>query len=127
MSANQLEVDRIERFKLDLSNANWNNITMENPNDSFNLFHANVLQIHENNFPLVKTKPNKKLKSWMTDGVTNSIRYKNKLYQKYLNCPTNNNFVKYKNFCNKLNTIIRITKANFYKDKFENEKNNART
>ena len=58
----------------------------------------------------------------MTDGVTNSIRYKNKLYKKYLNCPTNNTFVKYKNFRNKLNTIITTTKANFYKDKFEKER-----
>ena len=118
--------ENIQSFKLDLEHANWNFTSMDDPNEAFDNFQSKFLKLYENSFPLQKAKSRKKLKSWMTDGVINSIKHKNKLYKKYLNNPTPNNFCAYKLFRNKLNTIIKVSKAKFYNDKFEKAKNNAK-
>ena len=52
--------------------------------------------------------------SWLTKGILNSIKHKNKLYKSYISNPCQINKDKYSNYRNKLTHIIRKSKSNHY-------------
>ena len=118
--------ERIQRFNFNLNNVNWGVSTMNDTNRAYTCFQLRFLEMYENPFPLQKNRCRKKLKSWMTEGIINSIKHKNRLYKTYIKNPTSKNLCAYKLFRNKLNTIIKVSKANFYKNKFEKAKNSAK-
>ena len=83
--------------------------------------------MYDKHFPFeVPKKKKRKLKSWMTDGLLQSVKYKHKLYAKYLHNPSVENETKYKKFRNFLNSLTRQIKIDFYKDKFQQCKHNIK-
>lgn len=60
-------------------------------------------------------------KSWCSSGILNSCRTKNKLYRKYVNNRTDENKTIYTRFKNRLTTVIRIAKFNYYQREFNNQ------
>ena len=119
--------ERVDRFKMDLSNVSWNAVlNIDEPNLALNTFHSHFLDLYDKHFPVKKSISRRKLKTWMTNGVINSIKYKNKLYKKFISNPTTSNSSKYKKFRNKLNSTIKLTKANYYRDKFNSAKTNIK-
>jgi hypothetical protein len=117
------------KFHNILSRFNWNLITENNDcQEAFSFFHANFSKIFNLSFPIKEVKSNsyKTRKSWLSQGIKNSIKMKNKLFIKYKRNPTDQNHMNYKIFRNKLNSIIRQTERKHYNDLLSQNKCNLR-
>jgi hypothetical protein len=82
----------IQSFTNTIKNVSWDNVLSKNNTaESYNEF-FNLLSIaYEKNFPLrkvVKINIDKTRSPWMTKCIAKSVKQKNKLYKKYLQCPT---------------------------------------
>lgn len=98
-------------------------------NLAFNTFIQTFLHIYNATFPItVLNKHKRKKKDWITRGIINSIKTKNKLldYKSYLKTPTSTNRKTYNNFRNKLNHVVRIAKRMYYTDIFNKSKHNMK-
>ena len=62
---------------------------------------------------------------WITKGILKSIKHRNRLYKRSLQNPSDNNISKYKQYRNKLTSIIRFSKKMHYIKQFELHKNNS--
>lgn len=120
----------IEKLKESLSKVNWQS-TLDNndANDDYNKFTKTFTDIYDECIPLKKcTRNNRKepRSPWITKCLLNSIRKKNKLYKEYLSCPNENRMQKFKTYRNKLHSLIRKAKRQYFFNKFEHSKNNMR-
>ena len=108
----------------------WNHVLEENDaNIAFDKFHDTFKKTYDDCFPFVKIRNNRRKKNnapWITPGILNSIRSKEKLYRRYLKAPTPDNRLNYRKYRNKLNHIIRIGKKHFYIKKFSDCKNDCK-
>src|SRR5215813_7168620 len=102
---------------------------ISNPNTAYDLFSNKII---EANLGACTThKRNSKYKypkhPWITTGILQSIKQKDKMYKELKNKPTNlylNN--KYKLYRNRLPNIIRTAKRNYYESEFQLHYNNAK-
>ena len=96
---------------------------IEDTNKKFNILNENIINIFNQHAP-VKTLSNKEaknlLKPWISKGILNSIKIKNKFYSKYLKCLDPLCYTKYKTYRDKINHLIRISKYTYYKNCFKN-------
>ena len=65
-------------------------------------------------------------KPYITSGIKVSIKYKNKLYKKYLNNPNDVTEAAWKHFRNKTNIIIRKAQKSYYKKIINSHNNSSR-
>ena len=65
-------------------------------------------------------------KPWITQGLLKSIKTKSKLYNTLLRNPSSLNHVQYKQYRNKINHLLKISKCNYYDCKIESTKNNLK-
>ena len=66
-------------------------------------------------------------KPWITTGLKNSIKVKNKLYRKYLITKSTYYHCKFKNYRNRLNHLLKISKRSYYNNYFlQNTKDSKR-
>ena len=63
---------------------------------------------------------------WITYSLLKCIRRKNKLYKKYLNKPTETNATTFKMYRNKLNSLLKLAKQNYFSSKLDKERYNTR-
>ena len=114
----------------DLSQESWHEIyAFNDPNESYSFFHQKLKLFYDKAFPLklLTIKENKqKTKPWLTQGLLKSLKTKDKMYKKSIKTPSTENKFKFKQYRNKLNHLLRITKKIYYKSKFEAIKNNTR-
>ena len=84
---------------------------------AFSLFHSTLLKHFHINFPkqTVKIQYNNR-KPWLTQGLKDSIKMKNKLYRKYLKVKSAANAMNYKNYRNKLHHLIKIAEKRHYSE-----------
>ena len=76
-------------------------------------------------FPLKQLSRKKsKNKNWITKGILVSISFKNKLYTKYLNKPTDAKKLAFTKFRNKLNHTIQVAKEMYYTELLTLKKDN---
>lgn len=74
-----------------------------------------------------KINNSKKLKPWITQGLINSIKERDKLKRLLLNNPNNHDIQgRYKIFRNTVTKLIKKTKIDYYKQKFTEAKNNVK-
>ena len=55
---------------------------------------------------------------WMTQGISNSVEIKNRLYKKFLKNRNERNYNIYKKYKNKLNHLIKIEKKDYFENQF---------
>ena len=119
----QITPENIALMIEDLSQESWHKIdTFNDPNESYSFFHQKLKHFYDKAFPLKLStiKENKmKTKPWLTKGLLKSLKTKDKLYKKSIKTPTAENKFKFKQYRNKLNHLLRITKKRYYKTKFE--------
>ena len=62
------------------------------------------------------TRKEKKLKEkpWLTKGLLKSIKHKNKMYKKFLDCSNCSLYTQYKKYRNTLNRALECAKRNYY-------------
>ena len=63
---------------------------------------------------------------WLTQGLKNAIKHKNKLYKISMKYDTSFNKITYTQYKNKLITILRKTEKEYYKCLLETNKNNLK-
>ena len=84
-------------------------------------------QIYEESFPLTRVKIRCRNRlPWLSDGLKASIKHKNKLYLIYLKHQTLYNISKYKQYKNKLVSLLKIEEKQFYQSQIVQNKNNLR-
>ena len=76
-------------------------------------------------FPLKRIEMNYRNKrTWLTNGLKNSIKQKNKLYVKSIKSPTVHNINQYKAYKRMLNTVLKKNEQDYYDSQFNCNKNN---
>ena len=84
-------------------------------------------KIYEESFPLTRVKIRYRNRlPWLSDGLKASIKHKNKLYLISLKHPTLYNISKYKQYKNKLISLLKIEEKHFYQSQIVQNKNNLR-
>ena len=92
-------------------------------NKRFDFFHNNLTNMFYESFPLVrKSRKRAKDKKWITSGIRISIRHKNRLYKKKIQSPNLRNITNYKEYKNRLDTIMKEAEENFLKTLFNDTK-----
>ena len=90
------------------------------------MFHNILLHEYNNCFPLNKIKVTyKNRKTWLTTGMKNAIKEKNKLFMLQKKQPYMYYKTKYKNYRNKLNNILIKAEREYYHNLFDINKNNV--
>ena len=107
----------IAKFQDKLSEVDWCEVLAYNKcQDAFNVFYEVYCKTYEDSFPIVKIKSGyKNRKPWLTSGLKNSIKIKNKFYVKSIKRPTSDNIKQYKQYRNTLHKILRISERDHYK------------
>ena len=82
VSVRDYSSQNIDKFTNKLHNINWDAVTnTENPNEAYKTFHNILLHEYNNCFPLNKIKVTyKNRKPWLTTGMKDAIKEKNKLF-----------------------------------------------
>ena len=85
------------------------------------------INIYDDCFPVIKVKTQYRNRlPWLTEGLKLSIKHKNKLYRTSSKHPTEYNISIYKNYRNKLTSLLKIEEKNFYQNQITSNKNNLR-
>ena len=127
VSVRDYSSQNIDKFTNKLHNINWDAVTnTENPNEAYKTFHNILLHEYNNCFPLNKIKVTyKNRKPWLTTGMKNAIKEKNKLFMLQKKQPYMYYKTKYKNYRNKLNNILIKAEREYYHNLFDVNKNNV--
>ena len=116
--------ENIDSLRSDLAQEGWQDVFLESDSDkAYDMFSYKLVYYYNKNIPLVKSKSRKKNKRpWITKGILQSIKTRNKLYKLAINSQCNENFVSYRKYINKLNGLIRLSRKMYYSQKLENNK-----
>ena len=107
----------ISALNKDLEREGWQDVYSQNDvNKAYEAFINKLIYYYDKNIPLVesRTKKNKPQNPWITKGIFNSLKIRNKLYKSYVNKPSEQSLVKYKQYRNRLTSIIKTSKKMYY-------------
>ena len=95
--------------------------------EAFSIFHKNFKHMFDKCFPfrVVRSKYYSR-KPWLTTGMKNSVKFKNKLFIKYKRHPTAENHNTYKMFRNKLTSLMRNSEKCYFEEQFNKNKSNLK-
>jgi len=123
-------IGNVNNLKQKLSKVNWHDeLDNNDANDCYNKFVSIFTKIYDECIPMRKYKCTNKTEPrfpWITRGLLKSINTKNKLYKRYIQKPCEERLSIFKNYRNKLNSLIRKSKREYYERKFESVKYNMR-
>ena len=110
-----------QSFFTELTALDWNEMYMQNDTQAaFSRFHATFLKLYDKHFPKRKiTEKYNNRKPWLSEGLKQSIRNKNKLYIHMLKMRTASNEIKYKRYRNKLTHVLKCAERKYYADILE--------
>ena len=107
----------ISALNKDLEKEEWQIVYSENDvNKAYEAFITRLTYYYDKNIPLIesKGKKNESQNPWITKGIFNSIKVRNKLYKLYLKKPSEQSLNKYKQYRNRLTSIIKTSKKMHY-------------
>ena len=118
----------------ELSSIDWNEVFVSdseatNVNTLFQSFYSRITEVIDKHVP-VRKLTRKEIKSlskpWVTFGIKTTIRVKQKLYEKYLKSGNSYYLTKYKYYRNKVSSLIKHSKQEYYNDYFKTNSKNIR-
>ena len=117
--------DNIVLLESDLAKEKWHEVYLQtNADKAYDSFQEKLLYYYRKNIPLVKKKTRRKNKHpWITMGILNSIKTRNKLYKQAITSQNARNLKDYKKYRNILSSLIRTSRKMYYSNKFEKQKN----
>ena len=121
--------ERKTEFRNKLAELNWNNVKQEsNANDAYNTFLKQFLELYNESFPIKEKKIKTKsiLNPWFTQGFLKSSKIKQRLYNKFLKSPTEQNKEKYLNFKNMFEKLKGKARIQYFKNQLSMYENNIR-
>lgn len=109
-----------ENFLIKLRAIDWNSILqLTNCQQAYSMFQEKFNECFNASFPIVKIKIGyKNRKPWLTLGLKESIKVKNKLYVLSLKQSTRENVTKYKKYKGTLQVLLRRAERDFYNEQF---------
>jgi hypothetical protein len=118
----------IDKFKKKLSEFNWNSLLqIENCQIAFKIFHENYCLLYNECFPVRNSKSiYRNRKPWLTNGMKMALKHKNKLFYISKKFPTVYNINKYKQYRNKINSIIQKAEKDHYDYNFKLNQTNIK-
>ena len=94
---------------------------------AFSRFHSTFLKLYDKHFAKRKiTEKYNSRKPWLSEGLKQSIRNKNKLYIHMLKMRTATNEMKYKRYRNKLTHVLKWAERKYYADILEKNRSNLK-
>ena len=124
---------RVQNFSNDIKLVNWDLVLNSvSADDAYNHFITDFTKVYNNHFPFKSSRISKSVKRkiprkpWITTAIVKSIHRKEKLYKKYVSNPSEDRKAVYITYRNKLTTLIRNSKRNYYADKLNELKHNAK-
>ena len=124
--------NEIENFKKEiishLRQSNFNTDPLADPNENYALLEKIIIDARVKCFPIVRVKYKKykhKLTPWITFGLLNSIKHRDKMYVKLIKTslisPKYASIEKeYKDYCSILQNSLRKAKSSYYHKQFQN-------
>lgn len=120
--------ENIEDLRKDLMCQSWNGVYVEDLDKSYDSFITTISQLYDKYCPLVARGSKRNIdKPWITKGLQNACKKKNLLYKQFLKSRTQEAENKYKKYKNKLISIMRFCKKQYYMEKLEKNKNNTKS
>ena len=107
-----------EEFYHAVSTTNWDEIDRAtDTQQAFDLFHSQLTDLYNKHFPKVRIKKKySNRKPWLSEGLKNSIRHKNKLYVKCKKVKSAFNEELYKTYKRKLQQLMKVAEKHYYHD-----------
>ena len=115
-------------FNEKLSNYDFAHVLeCDDVNVAFQLFNDAIYSMYDESYPLITKiiRVNGDKKAWLTAGIRQSIKTKNKLYKKFLKRPITYGDA-YRHYRNSLTKLIRYSKNNYYQHKFNESSGNVK-
>ncbi|KAI2647708.1 hypothetical protein H4Q32_030226 [Labeo rohita] len=116
----------IEDFREDLKRQNWDQVYTNDLNNAYNAFMTTLINLYDKNCKQIKicaqTAKISFDKPWMTNGLKNACKKKNYLYRMFLKKRTEDAECRYKKYKNKLVSIIRKQKKDYYTNLIDKNK-----
>lgn len=120
----------IDALREDLKKQNWEKVYTNDVNYAYNRFMCILTDLYDKNCKKVQIyaheKKNPFNNPWMTKGLINACKKKNYLYRTFLRLRTNDAEVRYKKYKNKLVSIMRKQKKDYYTKLLDKSKNNTK-
>ena len=115
----------LETFRESIFAYNFNLDNLE-PEEAWLHFSEKLFQMYDNIFPIQNKNisPKSSSKPWIDAAIVRKIKRRNNMYVSLLRQDISR--TEYNGFRNRLTLDIRLAKANYYKNKFDNFKNNMR-
>ena len=98
----------------------------DNVDNNYNIFHDTFSQLYNSHFPIVTREVStKRIKNpWITSGLLTSIKRKSTMYQDYKSGLVTE--LAYKTYKNRVTSLTRRLKKDYYRRVFSNFKNNTK-
>ena len=118
----------ISRFQSDLSDIDWTaKFENKTPNEKCDEFISTYCKLFEVNFPKKRlSRKRAKDKGWVTLSLRKCIQKKNKLYQRKLEKPTEENTELYNRYRNTLTATLRKAMELHYNELFKSRNNSVK-
>ena len=111
----------INNLKNSLETQDWSNVmSCTDVNVAYDLFHDIVNYAYCECIPIASREVKQRDKPWLTSGLKNSIKEKNRLYSQSLKQPCSFTIERYKSYRNRLNSLLRSCERKYARDKIEN-------
>ena len=116
-----LYINRISQF-------DWERVKQYTTCQSaFTFFSTSLKRIFDECFPVVKVKQTYRNRMpWLSEGLKQSIKFKNKLYRIQVKHPTSFNKTYYKQYRNKLHYLINLEEKKYYQNLILENRSNMR-
>ena len=127
----QLKPSNIKGLVNALSLVDWQIVinTTTEPDEAYNAFISKFSTLYDAHCPIINkniSKRNSPKKPWITKGLIKSLQTKDKLFKFFVANPTPSNKLKYTDYRNHLNLLLRLSKKSFITSKIEDNKNNSK-
>ena len=119
---------RMLKYKERILGTDWSILDVYDTCESYFSSFMNIFKsIYNEAFPVMKTKRKYRNRlPWLTAGLKESIKRKNKLYRISLKHRTSYNITLYREYRNKLNTLLKMEEKNYYQSLILANKNNLK-
>ena len=109
-------------------NTNWVPVyNSNNVNDAYNYFEKKIKESYYKSFKLVKlSRKRMKDKKWITSGLKNSSRHKNRLYRKWMQTRKNKDGEKYKTYRKYYKQVMNEAQKSYFSDLFDTKANTVK-
>ena len=118
----------MDRYRECMLNIDWNALNVyEDCETYYKHFIDKFKNVYDHVFPIIRVKKRYRNRlPWLTTGLKESIKHKNKLFKISRRHPTAHNKTVYKDYRNKITALLRIAEKQFYQGQIIENKNNLR-